>query len=334
MRRQVLSAAAPACLLLGLTPVAAHADVAPAGTATAAAARVSTLVGISSTAASADKNKADAEAAVISIGGKPVFGTGGSQSSDGDVRGAILDTGDRLPARLQVAPWHIAASGSKASAHRHSKAEAALARAEVPGFVKAGVLTSQAEADHTSTQSTGMSASDAVDLGLGDVVRVVLLHSEVGSTAKGHSYLVGLNGTEIGTDEQLGKICALDASGVASLSCLTASGGAGANGVAAGAAEVAGVNTALGLNPVSAFSTAASSGPGTTPPSILPSVPAPVANAAETARTVMPAATAPATHATLPRTGVALASAAASALAALLSGLVLRLFGRRRRLAA
>jgi hypothetical protein len=326
MRRQVLSAAAPACLLLGLSPVAAHADVAPGGTATAAAARVSTLVGISTTGASADSNKADAEAAVISIGGKSALGTGGSQSSDGDVQGAILDTGDRFPARLQVAPWHTVANGSKASAHRHSKAEAALARAEAPGVVKVGLLTSQAEADHTATQSNGTSVSDAADLTLADVVRVVLLHSEVGSTERGHSYLVGLNGTEIGTDEQLGKICALDASGVASLSCLTASGGKASNGITAGAAQVAGVNTALGLNPVAAFSTAASSGPGTTPPSILP-VAAPVING-ETARAAVSPAAAPARTPALPRTGLALASAA------LLSGLVLRLFGRRRRLAA
>ena len=333
MRRHVLSAAAPACLLLGLTPIAAQADVAPAGTATAAAARVSTLVGISNTAASADKNKASADAAVISIGGKPVFGTGGSQATEGDVQGAILDTGDHGSARLQVAPWHTAVSGSKTSAHRHSKAQAALARAEVPGAVKAGVLTSEAEADHTSTQSTATGVSDAADLSLGDAIRVVLLHSEVGSTAKGHSYLVGINGTEIGTDQQFGKICALDAS-VASLSCLTASGGPGANGVTSGAAEVAGANTALGINPVSAFRTAASAGPGTTPPSILPAVTAPVVSPAETARTVAPAPAPAPARATLPRTGVALASAAAAALAARLSGLMLRLFGRRRRLAA
>ena len=79
---------------------------------------------------------------------------------------------------------------------------------------------------------------------------------------------------------------------------------------------------------MAAFSTAASSGTGSTPPpSILPVVANPVA-AAETARTVTPApASAPAA---LPRTGVAILSAAASALAALLSGLVLRLLGRRR----
>ena len=173
----------------------------------------------------------------------------------------------------------------------------------MPGGGKVGVLTSDSQAEHSPEQSTATGTSDALNMGLGDTTRLVLLHSEVSSTGKGHSYLVGLNGTEIGTDDQLGKSCALDASGVASLSCLTASGGT-ANGLTRGAAEVLGVQTALGLNPVAAFSTAASSGTGSTPPpSILPVVANPVA-AAETARTVTPApASAPAA---LPRTGVAI----------------------------
>jgi len=102
-----------------------------------------------------------------------------------------------------------------------------------------------------------------------------------------------------------------------------------ANGLTSGAAEVAGVKTALGLDPVAAFSTAASSGPGTPAPYILPAVATP---ATETPRAA--AASAPAPAGELPRTGVAIVSAAASALAALVSGLMLRLFGRRRRLAA
>src|SRR5437870_13334219 len=328
MRRTMLSAAAPACLLLGLSPVAAAADVAPPGNATATAAQVSNLVGISSTGASADASRGEAHAAVVSLGGKPALGTGGAQSQEGSSGGALLDTSDKpLPVRLKVAPWHTSINRTPRTSHRSSRASAALAEVDVPGGGKVGVLTSDSQAEHSPEQSTATGTSDALNMGLGDTTRLVLLHSEVSSTGKGHSYLVGLNGTEIGTDDQLGKSCALDASGVASLSCLTASGGT-ANGLTRGAAEVLGVQTALGLNPVAAFSTAARSGTGSTPPpSILPVVANPVA-AAETARTVTPApASAPAA---LPRTGVAILSAAASALAALLSGLVLRLLGRRR----
>jgi hypothetical protein len=329
MRRQVLSAAAPACLLLGLTPLSAGAEVAPPGHATATAAKVSSLAEISSTGADAKPDKADAKAAVVSIGGQPALGTGGSQSNEGESGGSVLDTGDRAGARAQVAPWKASAKGSKTSARRSSHASAAAARAEVPSEAKVGVLTSDSQADHQADQSKAMSSSEAADIALGDTPRLVLLHSEVGSSGKGHSYLVGLNGTEIGTDEQLGKGCALDAAGVASLTCLTASGGV-ANGLTTGAAEVLGVKTALGLDPTAAFSTAASYGQGsvTPPPSILPGV-----GEAVTADTPRAAALAPAatpTAAGLPRTGVAAASTAASALAALLSGLVLRLIGRRR----
>ena len=334
MRRSTLFATAPACLLIGFTPVAASAGPAPASSATGTAAQVSNLVGISNTGAKADPSSAEARAAVVSIGGQPALNTGGTQSGEGESGGALLDTGDKLPAHLQVAPWKAGSKGTAASARRSSHASAALARLEAPNHAaKVGVLTSDANADHVTEKSNGTSTSDAVDLVLGDT-HVVVAHSEASSAGKGHSYLVGLSGTQIGTDDQLGKspICSLDASVVA-LSCLTASGGV-ANGLTTSAAQVAGVQTALGLNPVTAFGTTASSGTGT-PPSILESVAAalPAPAPAETARAAAverPSALPPAG---LARTGVALASTAAAALAALVSGLALRLFGRRRRLA-
>jgi hypothetical protein len=328
MRRQVLCAAAPACLLIGLTPVAASAGVAPPANATATAARLSNLAGISTTGASASDLNSNARAAVISVGGQPVLGTGGSRDTEGESGGALLDTADKLPARARVAPWKASAKGSKSSAHRSSHAEAALARVEAPNVVKAGVLTSEANADHSPELSTGKSVSDAADVTLLDTARIVLLHSEVGSNTKGGSYLVGLNGTKIGSDEELGKSCALDVSGLASLSCLTVAGGVG-NGVTTGSAEVLGVQTALGLNPVSAFATTATTAPGSVE---MPIVTAPaVSTPVETPRA---AAAAPAPAVELPRTGVAAASMASSALAALLFGLGLRRFGRRRSLVA
>lgn len=322
MRRPILSAAAPACILLGLTPLSASADVAPPGSASAAAARVANVAGISTTGASADQTKADARAAVISIGGDPALGTGGSQSSEGESGGALVDTGSDKAPRVRVAPWKTKATGTKGSDHRSSSASAALARVDVPQTAKVGVLTSDAAAEHTNGKSSGSSTSDAADVSIGETLHLVLLHSEVDTAAKGTSYLVGLNGTKIGTREQLGSLCALDA-GVASLSCLTASGGT-ANGITSGSAEVLGVKAALGLDPVNAFTTAASTGAGSEP-AIL-----------ESAASAVPAAEAPRAAAAapvageLPRTGVAAAALAASAVAGLLMGLVLRLLGRRR----
>ena len=331
MRRTILSAAAPACLLVGLTPVSATADVAPGASATATAARLSDQVAISDTSAKADGSNSEAKASVISVGGKPFpggtesgGGTGGSESGDGENKGALIDTVDKSPVRVQVAPWKARANGAEKSktGKRSSSASAALATVEVPDHANVKLLTSDATAEHTDMQSTGKSTSDAADITVGDL-HLVLLHSEVDSNAKGDSYLVNLNGTKIGTREQLGELCALDLSGVAAVSCLTASGGT-ANGIASGTAEVLGVQSPLPFNPASAFATTGTAGTGTEP-SILESVAA-AGPATEAPR----AAAAPQPAAALPRTGAAAAGLAASGLLGLLTGFVLRLMGRPR----
>lgn len=332
MRRFALYAAAPAILLLGLSPVAAHAGLAPPGTSSATALRVGSLIGVSDTGAEANSGSSNAEASVLDIGGQTVLGLGGSQESAGQSGGALVDTGAALPAHVQVAPWEASASGSPTSANRSSAASAAAARAAAPGIVDAGVLQSSSEASHQAERSAGTGSSDGADVTLLDAVRLVLLHSDVNSEGIGHSYLVGLNGTEIGTDSQLGSTCALNAPGLLSLSCLTASGGV-AGGLSSGSAELLGIKSVLSaLDPVAAFTAASSSGTGSAPVSVLPEASAPAA-AAESARSVTPAATptgvAGQTTGQLPRTGTAVASLAAAALAAFLTGGALRLLGRR-----
>jgi hypothetical protein len=208
----------------------------------------------------------------------------------------------------------------------------------VANVVKAAILHSESEATWTDTKSTGTAFSNGVELGLLNAINVVLLHSEVKTEGTGHSYLVGLNGTEIGTDDQLGKspLCALTLQSVLSLSCLTASGGSGTPATPGAprdaAAEVAKVDPAVSaigvIDPVDAFTASSSSGSGAAPVVTLPA-PAPVTAPAEEARAgLTPAATAP--DAALPRTGAALAGLAVSGLVALLGGALLRLTGRRR----
>jgi hypothetical protein len=332
MRRFSLYAAAPACLLLGLSPVAAHAGLAPPGTSSATALRVGSLIGVSDTGAEANSGTSNAEASVIDVGGQTVLGLGGTQETAGESGGALVDTGAALPAHVQVAPWEASATGSPTSANRSSAASAAAARATAPGIVGAGVLQSSSEASHQAERSAGAGSSDGADVTLLDALRLVLLHSEVNSQGTGHSYLVGLNGTEIGTDSQLGSTCALNAPGLLSLSCLTASGGGG-GGLTSGSAELLGIKSVLSaLDPAAAFTASSSSGTGSVPVSILPEESAPAA-ADESARNVTPAATPTgiAGQATgrLPRTGTAIASLAAAAVAALLTGGALRLLGRR-----
>src|SRR2546428_41285 len=123
MRRTMLSAAAPACLLLGLSPVAAAADVDPPGNATATAAQVSNLVGISSTGASADASRDEAHAAVVSLGGKPALGTGGAQSQEGSSGGALLGKGGPLAAPGVAPLWCLPASGGTANGLTRGAAE-------------------------------------------------------------------------------------------------------------------------------------------------------------------------------------------------------------------
>jgi hypothetical protein len=333
MRRHVLFVVAPACLLVGVGPVA-WADVAPPGSANATAAQVGSLVGISRTGATAAPDTSSSHASVVEVGGQPVLGLGGATNGDGDSGGALLDTGSNLPAHLQVAPWHSSAS-STGSVHS-SNASTAAARADAANLVRAGILTSQSQATHQATKSTAAGASDGVDLALADMMNIVLLHSEVNSQGHGHSYLVGVNGTEIGTDQQLGSTCALHAENLLALSCLTASGGVAGN-LTSGDANLAAAKTALAtIDPVTAFSVTANSGNGSAPLSVQPAAGAAPALAAESTRAFAAPAAAPTeidgqTTGRLPHTGTAVASLLAAGIGALISGRALRRFGRRHR---
>jgi hypothetical protein len=339
MRRHLLFAAAPACALLVFSPFTAKADVsvpAPPGRASAVAAQVGSLIDISKTGAIADEKTPSADASVVRINGQTLLGLGGSQKGDGQQNGALIDTGASNPIRVEVAPWAAAVEGT-AGPTRHSKAGAALARAQVANVVRAALLHSESEASWTDTKSTGSAFSNGVEVSLLEAVNVVLLHSEVNTEGKGHSYLVGLNGNEIGTDTQLGDspLCALTLPSLLSLSCLTAEGGKGTP-VAPGtpsnaAAEVAKADPAIDaaklIDPVDVFTASSSFGSGAAPIVTLPAAPAPVAAAEESRAAAAPAA-APA--AALPRTGAALAGLSISGLAALLGGSLLRRSTRRR----
>ena len=299
------------------------------------AAQVGSLIDVSRTGATADSGTASSEASVIRLTEHPLLGLGGSQQGDGQTGGSLLDTQSSLPARVQVAPWQASASGSGSST-RQARSSAAVARADVPDIAQAGVLTSDSEASHTDQKSSGTAITEGFQLGILDAIRLVLLHSEVSSESGGHSYLVGLNGTEIGTDDQLGAspLCALDAPGLLALSCLSASGGSGSAGsVGDAAAQVAQVTPALSaltiIDPVAAFTSSATAGTGEPAAAAVPE--STTTQAAETSRATSPAAAATDTggSAALPRTGVAVASLLVSAVTLLLLGLALRRFGLR-----
>jgi hypothetical protein len=301
---------------------------APDATASGVAAQAGSLIDVSRTGATAGSSTASSEASVIRITEEPVLGLGGTQQGDGQTGGALLDTQSTLPARVQLAPWAASASGTGTST-RQAKSSAAVARADVPDIAQAGVLTSDSEATHTGQRSGGTAVTEGFQLSVLDAIQLVLLHSEVSSENGGSSYLLGLNGMEIGTDEQLGAspLCALDAGGLLSLSCLSASGGTG-GAVREAASQVAQVNPALEvlsiIDPVAAFTASATAGTGEPATAAAPEAIAPQATETETSRATAPDAVAGGS--TLPRTGATIASLAASAVALLLFGVALRRF--------
>ena len=337
MRRRHLPLIATSACAVVLTIVAAPTAMAsrldipaPPSSASGVAAQVGSLVDVSRTGATADSGTGSSEASVIRITEQPLLGLGGTQQGDGQTGGALLDTQSSLPARAQLAPWAASASGSGTST-RKANSSAAVARADVPEVANAGVLTSESAATHTDQKSSGTAVTEGFQLGVLNAIRLVLLHSEVSSEGVGHSYLLGLNGMELGTDEQLGAtpLCALQAPGLLALSCLSSSGGTGSTGpVGEAASQVAEVTPALDalnlLDPVAAFTSSATSGNGQQAAAATPDAIAPVAT--ETSRATAPEAVAGAGTGLLPRTGATVASLMASAVAMLLFGLALRRF--------
>lgn len=254
-------------------PLAAQATPAPPGEATATAVQVGELVRVSDTNAHAGPDATGAQATVVEVGGEPVLGLEGSQDSEGDDSGSLLDTGSDESVTAQVAPWETAVSSQDGDGETGTaQASSALTRVHVVGLAHVDVLESSSAATYTDERSTGSAVSNGVDLTVADVVRLVVLHSEVNSEGEGSSHLLGINDTEIGTDEQLGEICALQANPVLSLSCLAASGGIGDTGEVAGEADAvtATSETAETVNPARAFAVSNSSGPGATPALVAP----------------------------------------------------------------
>jgi hypothetical protein len=280
--------------------------------------------------------KPTAEASILRLNEQVLLGLGGTQEGVGSKDGVLIDTGANNPVRVEVAPWATEVKEESPDTVK-SKGQAALVKANVANVVKAALLHSESEATWTKGKSTGTAFSNGVELGIANAISVVLLHSEVKSDGTGHSYLVGLNGNEIGTDSQLGnsELCSLDLSLLA-LSCLQASGGGATitpGTPSEAAAQVAqvdlGVDPLKIIDPVAAFTASSSSGIGSAPIVELPAIqaPGPALSAAEDTRS--PDAIAPAA-ADLPRTGATFAGSLVFGLVALLGGALLRLTGRRR----
>lgn len=237
--RRTLAALATVATVAGVgvatVPGVAFAQTTPAadGTASAVAAEVGDILAVGETSAKAGTAEAEATANALSLGGAPPaaqFGGSTKSTGDSDASGNLIDTGDTPLGRLQVTPWEAHTRGSEGNC-RTASGRAALARLTLidEQTLHVNLFQSQSDAAHCGLTSTGKSASDGatVDLGGEGGLALVLLHSEADSANTGKTFLVSLNGNEIGNDEQAGGQCALEVPGLLGLTCLTVGGGEG-----------------------------------------------------------------------------------------------------------
>ena len=223
----------------GTTTVTTHQDAPPAS-ASAVAADVAGVITIGSTKTTAGAGGGTAHAHALDLLGTTVAGgdvTNGKQGGD------IIATPDNPVGDLEVAPW--SGSVEHAGGGTQSQAEAALAHAGLLGVLQIWLLHSQAQSTWTPDASHGHSTSDGAEANLDDQLDVKVLHAETDSNGKGSSALLVINGTGIGTNDQLGASCALNLDPLANILCLQATGGTGKDGTTTAAAYVGNVTGAL-----------------------------------------------------------------------------------------
>lgn len=295
---------------------------APPGSSEAYAAQVGDVAAISHTKASASSSGESATADPLELGGNPpaaAFGGTESGNSDGSNSGALLDTGKQPFGRLALTPWSTTNSHSASGNSASGLADIVWLDLGDPSTQQSAslrVLQSESNAQWTPDASTGNASADGaiLDLGGPNGLAVDVLHSETSSSGAGSSYLLSINGNQIGTSGQAGGKCSVTLPGVLSLDCLTASGGTGTTGVLSSAAGVAsatvgpatsGLTAALIQSKgTSAKAPAAVTPAATSPASGAPATaPAAAAPAASAPAAAAPASAAPAASSRLPFTG-------------------------------
>jgi len=222
---------------------------APGGSAEAYALKLASILAISHTKANAGPGSASSTADPLELGGSnppdPHFG-----GSGGNNNGALFDTSPQAPAnqfRLAITPWSNNNSASSSQSTSSAMAQIlylSLGDPSTSQSANLSVLQSKSDATWTPAQSTGSSSSDGAILNLGGGaskggLTVDLLHADANSSGSQSSYLVSINGNEIGSSSQVNGACVINIPSLLSLSCVTATGGAGSS-----AAEV--VHTVLG----------------------------------------------------------------------------------------
>jgi hypothetical protein len=211
-----------------LSGTAAATDVPPPpGNAEGYALLIDPLLAVGHTQAGTGGN-GSATGNALEVGGKPLIDgtTGGTQSGPGSKHGALLDTGVTPLGQLQVTPWEATVTSTASGSS--SDSDAALLKLFLvdPTVLRAAVLHSHSHADSNSNGTSGSSSSDGAEVNAGDgQLDVKVLHAESSSSSGGKSYLLSINGNEVGSSDQANGSCTITVPDVASLNCLSASGG-------------------------------------------------------------------------------------------------------------
>lgn len=240
--------------------MAAQDGVVPPGQATAAAAKVKGVLGVSETAAVVSNDEATASASVVTVGGEPaVSATSGTQTGEGSQSGAFYDTGETPVGQAQVMPWSATVTEDGSTTEAQADASVLDLVLLDPAVLEVGVLTSSSTAAADEDSSSGAASTDGATVDAFDQLHVTVLHSEASSENGGTSYVLGLNDSTFITSDSTGGMCHLDLVDLVSLNCLTASGGEATGGIRDATAEVVSVTSPL--PDVNAFTTTASAGP-------------------------------------------------------------------------
>jgi len=243
------AATGPVVSTASTTTVTTHQDAPPAS-ASAVAADVAGVVTIGSTSTTAGSSGGTAHAHALDVLGTTVSG---GDTTNGKTGGNLVATPDNPVGDAEVAPWSAAVTSG--STGTQSQAESALAHAGLLGILQLWLLHSQSQSTWTPDASYGHSSSDGAEANLDNQLDVKVLHAETDSNGKGSSALLVINGTGIGTSDQMGASCALNLDPLADILCLQASGGTGANGTTTQSAYVSKVTGALpGVTTVGATS--------------------------------------------------------------------------------
>lgn len=298
---------------------------APPGDASAVAAEVNGVITVGKSVAHAGSDGGSADADALSVLGQQV--SGGSQKGVGSKTGNLIGTGDTPVGDAEVAPWTAKVTNNNGGYQSH--AEAALAHADIADLVELWVLHSISDAAWAPGASSGDAQSDGAEVSALGQLDIKVLHSEAHSSGKGHSDLLVVNGTEIGSSDQANGACKLDVSPVIDLLCLTAKGGTGADGVTSAGSDVASFVAGGGALTGTVSGSSASGAKAGTPALPTPSQAAHRPQRSSAARP--PAATPSQSASSLPFTGADTERSVLVALAMTAIGATATLFGRRRR---